>query len=140
MNKVKISLKEAGDFLQAGFVVECYVLPMQARAINTPSAKPKSTNGSGGTITKANKGKPNKNETIMPGTLLTLSMEGRPPVKGIMGAAWSKTVKELWKQDITKAYTRKQIESVMKRHKCEDTSAIAYITNKLKCLRRSAAV
>ena len=118
--KVKVNLKQAIDFAQAGFDIECYVLLSNA---NAP-------------IEKEPEKEKRDNPRIKADTLLTLSVEGREPSQGKLGDAWPVVKKAFWGMTPRAGVSRDDILNALEAHGSSDRSAVTYMTNNLKCLRR----
>jgi len=114
MNKIKIDVKQASQFMAAGYEIECYV--------NIPKIKANS-HRQPGIRTK-------------PETRLAISLAGSPPEKGKYKEVWDQIDKSLWKGDVTKSFQRAGVENAIKATKIAvDKSFISYLINQKKCLR-----
>lgn len=114
MNKIKIDVKQASQFMAAGYEIECYV--------NVPKVKANSHRQPGVRTTAE--------------TRLAISLAGSPPEKGKYKEVWDKIDKCLWKGDVTKTFSRHSIENEIKATKITvDKSFISYLISQKKCLR-----
>jgi len=114
MNKIKIDVKQASQFMAAGYEIECYVsIPkVKANSHRQPGVRTK------------------------PETRLAISLVGTPPEKGKYKEVWDKINNCLWKGDVTKSFSRLSVENEIKVTKITvDKSFISYLINQKKCLR-----
>jgi len=114
MNKIKIDVKQASQFIAAGYEIECYV--------NVPK------------VVKTNSKRHFTHTTAK--THLALSLDGQPPVKGKYKEAWDALDKALWKGDLKMSFARSMVqETINKLPMSLDNSYIPYLINQKKCLR-----
>ena len=111
MSRIKVTPKQAAEFMAAGYIIECFVFT------GTPPAKPRSAR-----------------KVIPANAKIGLSVQHAGPVKGKMVEVWKKTCDDLWMPDSFVTYPRSKVEAVLKKHGA-DTSTFAYLANKLECLR-----
>lgn len=121
MKRIKIQPSEASDWLKEGYEIECFALvePVKSSRLDNSSGRVKAF----------------RSPVITPKTKLTISLEGKGPKAGKMAVAWIKIKKDLWTQNVTAHYTRLEVEKALSKHGYNDRSAIAYMVNRLKCLR-----
>jgi len=121
MKRIKIQPSEASEWMKEGYEIECFAIvePVKASRRDNHSGRIKAF----------------RSPVITLKTKLTLSLEGREPKAGKMGAAWPLLKKELWADKVTAQYTRSDIEASLSSHGYTDRSGIAYMVNRLKCLR-----
>lgn len=117
MEKIKVTPKQATQFMALGHTVECYVLMDSAPPVERRSRR-----------------KPSKQ--ILPDTQLGLTVNGKGPGKGVYGEAWEYLVKKLWNGDPTITFSRDRISKALKEGKFTvDGAYYAYLVNKCQCLR-----
>lgn len=116
MNKIKIDVKQASEFMKLGYEIECHVLVPKVKQ----EAAKRSIN------------------TVIPATArLMLSLENEGPVKGAYQGHWKKLKERLWiNGDLTVSFTRAEIEKEL--HKINpklDPGFFTYLVNNKQCLR-----
>lgn len=115
MSKIKVTPKQATEFMALGYEVDCYV------NINELSTqRPKKPRG----IIVAQTAK------------IGLSLEGNPPTKGNYAKVWEKLSKVLWPGNNPLAtYSREKVEVEIVKAGLSDPSFFSYLLNKTKCIR-----
>ncbi len=116
MNKIKVDVKQASEFMTAGYEVECYVI--------MPKVLP-------------GKGKEFRAPFIPTDAKLRLSLEHEGPVKGVYRLAWNQLKDKLWANgDLSETHTRGEVEDVIKNFNSKiDAGFFTYLVNQKKCLR-----
>lgn len=118
MNRIKIDVKQASEFMAAGYEIECYV------------SIPK--------IIKAQHGgKRTAYKVILPSAKLVVSVDMEGPTKGLYMAVWGKLKAKLWANgSLTETHTREEIEKAIKQISPEtDAGFFMYLVNGKHCLR-----
>ncbi len=116
MNKIKIDVKQASQFMEAGYEIECHVLVPKILAPRKKTAT----------------------RTYLPGdTKLRVSLDSEGPTKGRYHVAWMQLQKTLWiNGDITEYHTRDEIEKVIKEFSPKlDHGFFMYLVNRAGCLK-----
>lgn len=115
-DKLSVSLKEAVDWAKKGYEIECFVMI-------SPS------------VSNTKKGKRIK-QFVAATSIVTLSHDGREPIKGDLLSVWTKVKKELWTKNATANYTRAQVDEVIRKHAGPNKSWIfSNLCGRLKCIR-----
>ncbi|MDH5182305.1 MAG: hypothetical protein OEX12_00310 [Gammaproteobacteria bacterium] len=123
--EIEISPKQATLFMKLGYSIKCFV--------DVPSAEE-------GQRLLEHKTKRKGGKRIPPDTLIMYSSDGEIPTVGMMAEIWKKIEKKLWKNDVTKAYTRKAFDTAWMKEVMAlgykfDPSTFSYLLNRKRCIR-----
>ena len=117
MNKIKIDVNQASQFMEAGYEIECHVLVPRILAPRRKLSAPR---------------------TYLPGdTKFRVSLDSEGPTKGHYQVAWTQLKKKLWVNgDITEWHTRDEIEEATKVINPKlDHGFFMYLVKRAKCLK-----
>ena len=116
MNSVKISPKEASELIALGYEIECHLILPEVSKVKIP-------------VRAAMR-------HIPMGARFTLSLDGVEPSKGKYMEVWIKLKRKLWTDEVTKIYTRKEIQKAIDLLTPKlDRAYFAYLANSKKCIR-----
>lgn len=117
MNKIKIDVKQAAEFMTLGYEIECHVLiptvkqtPIKQRTIN---------------------------KVIPADAEIRLSVDNEGPTKGQYLLAWNQLKDKLWTNgNLTETKKRSTIEAMIEHINPKlDAGFFTYLVNNKKCLR-----
>ncbi len=116
MNRIKIDVKQASEFMAAGYEIECYV--------SVPKIRPE--------VPKRIAYKVIPSDAKL---LISVDMEG--PTKGAYQVVWGALKKHLWTNgSLTETHTRAEIEEAIKKISPNtDAGFFMYLVNGKHCLR-----
>jgi hypothetical protein len=103
--KLEVTPKEASELLAEGYTVKCYLV------LGPPQEC---------------KERPEK-VFVPPEALVARSVEGRDPSKGKIAKVWATASKALWAKDVTKIYTRAEVDTALKAAGDTDTGTFSYL-------------
>ncbi len=117
MNRIKIDVKQASEFMTLGYEVECYVLMTKAKATKALHK--------------------HYAPIIAADANLMLSLEKEGPSKGAYQVTWNRLKKKLWiNGDISETHTRSEIEEAITQIAPDtDPGFFTYLVNNKQCLR-----
>jgi len=117
MDKIKIDVKQASEFMKLGYEIECHVLMPKVLAGSKRERIPRLF--------------------ISEDTKFRVSLDQEGPSKGTYLVAWNKLKERLWVNgDITEYHTRAEIEVAIKAVNPNlDHGFFMYLVNRAKCLK-----
>ena len=115
MSKIKVTPKQATEFMALGYEVDCYVNISELSTLK--QKKPRGI--------------------IIPKTaMIGLSLEGKGPSKGNYVKIWKVVSEVLWSGDnLIAKYSRDRVEKEIIKAGLSDPAFFSYLLNKIKCIR-----